>query len=168
MQGSVVAIPAKSLFFIVAVFAGLLTPLPSHAQPGRVPAPLGWWLDPTGRAGILIAPCGTQLCGHIDWLKHPLTPQGQPKTDIHNPDASLHSRPICGLPMVWGFVPDNGGGWAGGWIYDPEAGKTYKSIMHVQADGSLRVRGYIGIPLLGRSEVWTRPPAPLTRCKGPQ
>ncbi len=165
MQGFAASRQVKLRFFAAAAFACLLVPM-ARAQAAPGSTPLGWWLEQTGRAGILIAPCGAQLCGHIEWLNQPLTPQGQVKTDIHNPDSGLHGRPICGLPVIWGFVPDNGGGWSGGWIYDPDAGKTYKSVMHVQADGSLRVRGYIGIPLIGRSEVWTRPPAPLTPCNG--
>jgi len=165
MQVSAARIPAKLCFFIFAACLGFANPPAAHAQAGNgQTAPLGWWLDQTGRGGVLIAPCGSQLCGHLEWLKTPLNPQGQPKTDIRNPDASLQSRLLCGLPILWGFVPDNSGGWTSGWVYDPDAGKTYKSVMHIQADGSLSVRGYIGIPLLGRSAVWTRPAAPLTQC----
>ncbi len=125
----------------------------------------GWWLDQSGRAGILIAPCGAALCGAIKWLRTPLNAAGQPKTDIHNQDESLRARPLCGLKMLDGFTPDGNGGWQGGQIYDPESGKTYKSVMHLAADGTLHVRGYIGIPLLGRSEIWTRPAASLAACQ---
>jgi uncharacterized protein (DUF2147 family) len=127
-------------------------------------SPEGWWLDSSGKAGILIAPCGAQLCGHIEWLRTPLNAAGQPKTDIHNPNAALRPRLLCGLAMLGGFSSDGAGGWQGGWIYDPETGNTYKSIMHVAADGSLRVRGYIGFPLLGRSEIMTRLATPPRPC----
>ncbi|MDD2705986.1 MAG: DUF2147 domain-containing protein [Acidocella sp.] len=126
----------------------------------------GWWLDQSSRAGILIAPCGGQLCGRIEWLLHPLNDAGQPKADIHNNDPSLRARRLCGLPMLGNFSTDGVGAWSGGWIYDPEKGKTYKSVMHIADDGTLHVRGYIGIPMFGRSEVWTRPPAPLAPCAG--
>lgn len=126
----------------------------------------GWWMDQSGKAGIVISPCGGNLCGKIEWLKVPLDANGQPKTDIHNGNAALRSRPLCGLSILGNFVPDGSGGWKGGWIYDPEGGKTYKSVMHVGTDGALHVRGYVGIPLLGRSTVWTRPALPLTPCKG--
>jgi uncharacterized protein (DUF2147 family) len=125
----------------------------------------GWWLDQSGRAGILIAPCGAALCGAIKWLRIPLDAAGKPKTDIHNLDTALRSRPLCGLPMLDSFTPDGNGGWQGGHIYDPESGKTYKSVMHLAADGTLHVRGYIGIPLLGRSAIWTRPAASLAPCQ---
>ncbi len=161
MQGPSAKPASKVIILMLAALACLGLALPARAQT----APLGWWLDQTKRAGILIAPCGNQLCGHIEWLKSPLDPEGKPKTDLHNPDTALHSRPICGLPILGGFAPDGSGGWNGGWIYDPDAGKTYKSQMHVAADGTLHVRGYIGIPLLGRSETWTRPPAPPPQCK---
>jgi uncharacterized protein (DUF2147 family) len=141
---------------------------PANAQTTPQATPQGWWVDQTGKAGIVIAPCGANLCGNIEWLKAPLDPQGQPKTDIHNPQAALQSRPICGLAMLGGFAPDGSGGWTGGWVYDPEAGKIYKAEMHLAADGTLHLRGYIGIPMLGRTAVWTRPPAPLAQCSPPK
>jgi uncharacterized protein (DUF2147 family) len=127
-------------------------------------SPQGWWLDQTGRAAIVIAPCGGQLCGQIEWLKVPLDKAGKAKTDIHNPDTALRSRQVCGLTMMGGFTADGDGGWQGGWIYDPDSGNTYKSKMHVADDGKLHVRGYIGISLIGRTEVMTRPAAPLQPC----
>jgi uncharacterized protein (DUF2147 family) len=161
MQVSTVATPAKLFFFMIAAAFCFITPA---AQAESAPAPLGWWLDQTGTGGILIAPCGAKLCGNIEWLKTPLNAQGQPKTDTLNPDPAQQSRLLCGLPILWNFIPDNSGGWTGGFVYDPKSGKTYTSNMHVQADGSLSIRGYIGIPLLGRSAVWTRPPEPLPHC----
>jgi uncharacterized protein (DUF2147 family) len=127
-------------------------------------SPEGWWLDATGKAGIVIATCGPTLCGHIEWLRQPLDAAGKPKTDIHNPDATLRPRPVCGLAILGNFTPDGSGGWTGGWIYDPDSGNTYKSKMHIAADGTLHVRGYIGVSLFGRSEIMTRPASPLTPC----
>ena len=43
-----------------------------------------------------------------------------------------------------------------GWIYDPDAGKRYKSRLKLRDDDSLEVRGYIGTPMLGRTQIWTR------------
>ena len=139
-----------------------VAPTPS---PTAAALPTGVWLDASGRAGITIAPCGEKLCGTITWLKAPLNAEGKPKTDIHNTDASLQARPLCGLPMLASFAAgDSAGAWTGGSIYDPEKGETYKSNMHLQPDGTLVVRGYIGISWLGRSQVWTRPPTPLPHC----
>jgi uncharacterized protein (DUF2147 family) len=124
----------------------------------------GWWVDQTGKAGIIIAPCGASLCGTIKWLREPLDPAGKPKTDIHNPNVALRSRGVCGLAILGNFTSDGSGGYTGGWVYDPDSGNTYKSHMHVAADGKLHVRGYIGISLLGRTEIMTRPAAPLPPC----
>ncbi len=129
-------------------------------------APAGWWMDQSGRAGIVISACGNDLCGKIEWLKVPRDKAGRPKTDIHNSNAALKSRLLCGLPILGDFTPDGQGGWQNGWIYDPQNGKTYRSVMHLAADGTLHVRGYVGIPLLGRSEIWRRPVQALTACQG--
>jgi uncharacterized protein (DUF2147 family) len=146
------------------VFAGLLAgAVPAVAA---VPAtlPTGMWLDQSGRAGITIAPCGAKLCGTITWLKAPLDAQGRPKTDSHNTDSALRGRPMCGLPLMGDFVADGTDAWSGGYVYDPVGGKTYSANMHVQPDGSLAIRGYVGISLFGRSTTWTRPAQPLPHC----
>jgi uncharacterized protein (DUF2147 family) len=135
----------------------------SGAQ-GAPPSPTGMWVTESGRAAVDIEACDDKLCGAIAWMKEPLNEQGKPKTDIHNSDESQHARPLCGLKLLWGFSPEGDGSWSGGQIYDPATGDTYSSNFHVQPDGSLRVRGYLGISLFGKSQVWTRPPAALPHC----
>jgi uncharacterized protein (DUF2147 family) len=46
--------------------------------------------------------------------------------------------------------------WENGEIYDPESGKTYSCNMKMETADKLNIRGYIGISLIGRTEVWTR------------
>jgi uncharacterized protein (DUF2147 family) len=51
----------------------------------------------------------------------------------------------------------NGDQYTGGQILDPDNGKVYKSRLTLHDDGQrLEVRGYIGVPLFGRSQVWVR------------
>ena len=84
---------------------------------------------------------------------------GQPRHDKNNPDEALQDRPIIGLEMIHGFSYDEGeSNWSGGSIYDPESGKTYKCQMKLGENDTLEVRGYIGIPALGRTTVWRRVP----------
>jgi uncharacterized protein (DUF2147 family) len=67
-----------------------------------------------------------------------------------------HDKPILGLNIIRGMKRD-GDRWAGGQILDPETGKTYRCSMRLQEAGSkLVVRGYLGISLLGRSQIWVR------------
>ena len=64
--------------------------------------------------------------------------------------------PIEGLEIMRDMKPD-GDGWAGGSILDPNKGKIYKAKMSLNDTGEeLTVRGYIGISLIGRSQVWER------------
>lgn len=151
---------------IVTLVAGMLmsSGLAWAQQPTN--SPMGWWLDQTGKAGIFISRCDNDLCGRIVWLRQPHDAQGKPVLDIHNETASVRGQKVCGLLMLGGFVADGPDAWKGGWIYDPASGKTYRSVMHMGADGALHVRGYVGIPLFGRSETWTRPATPLVPCTG--
>jgi uncharacterized protein (DUF2147 family) len=68
------------------------------------------------------------------------------------------NQPIIGLLIIRNMKPD-GDEYDGGDILDPESGSVYHSTMHLQQDGArLVVRGYIGFPLLGRSQTWDRQP----------
>lgn len=111
----------------------------------------GDWLVEDRTALVRIAPCGDRLCGDIAKIlaKGP----DVPKTDIHNPDPALRSRPFEGLRILTGFVP-KGNGWSGGRIYDPNSGRTYSSNLKLNADGSLKVSGCIAF--FCRSQRWTR------------
>jgi uncharacterized protein (DUF2147 family) len=117
---------------------------------------VGTWLTEGGRSHVRIAPCGEKLCGNIVWLKEPNQPNGAAKVDAKNPDPAKRARPIVGLPILWDFVAASPTEWESGRIYNPEDGDTYRCIMQLQADGTLRVRGYVGVSLLGKTQIWTR------------
>jgi uncharacterized protein (DUF2147 family) len=97
-----------------------------------------------------------KLNAKIVSLREPLTPDGKQKTDIHNPDSSKHSRPIIGLVFMTGFTPAGSGKWDNGTIYDPKSGNTYSCNMELEGQNTLKVRGYVGISLIGRTETWKR------------
>ncbi len=66
---------------------------------------------------------------------------------------------IQGMTIVRGVKAneDDKGLWDGGEILDPNNGKTYKVRMKpVDGGKKLEVRGYIGAPLLGRTQTWIR------------
>lgn len=87
-----------------------------------------------------------------------------PRVDANNPSAELRTRPLCGLEIGTGFVPDGAQAAKGGKIYDPDSGKTYSAQMQGSGD-TLRLRGFIGVSLLGRTETWHRAPDTLPPCK---
>ena len=59
------------------------------------------------------------------------------------------------MEIIWD-MKRKGEQWAGGKIMDPENGKSYKCKMKVTEDGTLKVRGFIGIFLIGRTQTWYR------------
>ncbi|MCJ8208550.1 DUF2147 domain-containing protein [Mucilaginibacter sp. RS28] len=124
-----------------------------HAQ--NADGVLGKWINSTGEGQIQIYKKGAKYFGKLSWIKTPNDENGKPKEDTHNPDASLRNRPLLGLEILKDFVYDGDNVYNDGTIYDPKNGKTYSCKMTL--DGKkLRMRGYIGISLIGRTEVWTR------------
>lgn len=79
-------------------------------------------------------------------------PVGALRRDDNNPDETQRARPLLGLELLSDYTFD-GKRWAGK-IYDPESGNIYSSRMQVNGDGDLHMRGYVGIPLLGRTAVF--------------
>ena len=77
------------------------------------------------------------------------------RLDDLNPDPSLKKRPLTGLQIISKLTPAGGGKWKGT-IYDPNSGKTYKCTLSLSDENTLKLRGYVGIPMLGRTETWTR------------
>ena len=120
---------------------------------------LGYWLTPEDNAVIEIYRDGERFSGRIVSLKEPNFPDGhsqagQPKRDSNNPDESKQDRRIVGLNMIEGFEYNGDGRYEGGTIYDPRNGVTYQCEMSLQSDGTLEVRGYVGLSLFGKTQVW--------------
>lgn len=70
-------------------------------------------------------------------------------------DGARKDQPIKGMVLIEGMEKD-GDKWTGGTILDPSNGKTYKSTMELDGEDRLKVRGYIGVPLFGRTQTWHR------------
>lgn len=71
-------------------------------------------------------------------------------------EGERHNQPVEGMVIMWG-VKQDGDVWGGGQILDPHNGKTYKVKLSLADNGQkLDVRGYIGMPLLGRTQTWIR------------
>lgn len=124
----------------------------------------GVWLDEEGKARIEVKSCGAELCGNIVWLKQPLDPNGKPWTDALNPDKAKRVRPVCGLQIIGGLKPAANGLWQGGWIYDPEEGKSFDVELSLQDPNTLKVFGYAGVRLLSETMLWKRQSPQSPRC----
>jgi uncharacterized protein (DUF2147 family) len=117
---------------------------------------IGIWLtngkDP---AKIQIYRSGGGYDGKIIWLKFPEA-NGKPKVDKNNPDEKSRNQPIIGLLILKGFRFDGHDTWEDGRIYDPESGKTYSCYLTFKDRNTLKVRGFVGVSLFGRTEYWNR------------
>jgi uncharacterized protein (DUF2147 family) len=120
---------------------------------------LGLWQAPGGSV-IDVHSCGKDVCARLVSI----APNAPSPFDIHNPDRAQRTRRLCGLQIGWGFHPNGPDHATDGTLYDPKTGKTYHGKMTAAGD-RLDLRGYIGLSLFGRTEVWTRtnrapPPCP--------
>jgi len=136
------------------IFSILLSLVTVYAWAGQTDV-AGRWLSGDGEGWIEIQIVGDSLIGVI--AGSPDTQEGEPpRYDDLNPDPKLRSRPLDGMTIMSGFVYDGDGRWSGGTVYDPNSGKTYKCTLTQIDANTVKLRGYIGISLFGRSDTWTR------------
>lgn len=134
---------AMLLFFVLSVSAQ------------KADAIIGKWLNPSGEGQVEIYKKGDKYFGKLAWIKFPNDASGKPKTDLKNPDPALRTRPELGLELLKDFTFNGEDVYEGGTIYDPKSGKTYSCKMTINGK-KLKIRGYVGISLFGRTEEWTR------------
>ena len=136
----------------------------AHAQyaPAVPPAGgvLGYWSTETGSV-LQIDRCGDHVCITI----RAISPKAPGLLDALNPDATLRTRPVCRLVIGTGFMLTDATHAEGVRIYDPESGKTYKSVMTSEGN-DLHLRGYIGFKALGRTQTWHRTSEQYATCVG--
>lgn len=64
-------------------------------------------------------------------------------------------KKIMGMNVITGLTK-SGSEWSGGEIMDPKTGKIYKCYITLESNDKLKVRGYIGVSLVGRTQYWYR------------
>ncbi len=135
-------------------------------DPVRAASPIGIWCVERGTSRVEITPCDTALCGRIVWLHSPLDKHGREARDSKNPDVASRDRKLLGTTILRDLreSPERNGVWLGGTIYDPNNGKTYTCKLTLDGGDKLRLRGYVGVPLLGRTTVWTRAASERPGC----
>jgi len=128
------------------------------AGPAEGADPRGLWWVEGGAARVLIEDCPTGVCGRVVWLRSPFGTDGCALRDVENPDEDLSRRPVMGMTILEGLRrdPDRPGVWHDGRIYDPGSGRAYHVVVSIVHEDQLRVRGYVGFELLGRTTTWFR------------
>jgi uncharacterized protein (DUF2147 family) len=111
----------------------------------------GDWINQDRSALIRVAPCGAQLCGTV--IRVLARGRNVPTTDVNNSDPRLRAKPLVGLRVLSGFTR-SGSRWTGGRAYDPKAGRSYRSTLDLNPDGTLKVTGCVFF--ICRSQEWSR------------
>ena len=65
------------------------------------------------------------------------------------------NKPILGMIIINGLEKD-GTEYNGGTVLDPENGKKYKCYITLESPDKLKLRGFIGLSIMGRTQYWTR------------
>jgi uncharacterized protein (DUF2147 family) len=136
-------------------FLLVLSIVTAYAQT-EADAMLGVWETGNGKARIKIDKINNKYFGKIVWLREPNDENGKAKVDKNNPDEALRTKPLLGYNMLKEFQYKGEKVWEEGTIYDPESGSTYSCTITMTDDNTLDVRGYIGVSLFGRTDVWKR------------
>ena len=94
--------------------------------------------------------------GKIVWMKNPYFEDGSPKTDIKNPDPNKRNTPADKIVLLHNFKYNASDDEWSGEIYNPVEGDMYKAYAKFESPKKLKVRGYVGLPIFGRSMYWTK------------
>ena len=107
-----------------------------------------WWTEERdGRVRFFKAKTGTYT-GILTWSK-------KPRQDTENDDPKLRVRPIVGIVLIWKLKYEDGE-YVDGYVYNPEDGNTFRIEAKSLNRNSVKIRGFMGISILGQSQVWTR------------
>lgn len=151
-------VSAVSILSVVVLgFSDRALPQGQNAPAIATASPAGRWKtidDATGKVKSIVdlREENGKLYGTIEALFDPPVPH----PTCYLCRGALKDKPLVGLQVLWGFHAD-GGQWSGGEVLDPETGRIYRAYLALEDGGKkLRLHGYFGIPLFGRTEHWVR------------
>ncbi len=136
------------------LFTLLLITFSFSANAQEVFNPEGFWLTENKRSVIEVQKATNgKIYGKIAWII-----EGGMQYDSKNPDATKHKKPMCGLRIMSALKqsPFNPNKWQGGTIYKADDGDIYDVFAELQSADKMKIRGFKGISLLGKTQYWTR------------
>jgi uncharacterized protein (DUF2147 family) len=142
---------------IAAALAVLAAPVIAQASGPDPSGVIGHWLSGKKKVMVDIYRCEDELCAKIVWLAKPYSKSGEFRRDQKNPDPTLRDRGWCGIEVIRGLKAKTDNVWQNGRFYYPKRGQTFDIDIEKQAKTELKIRAYLGLRLLGKSEIWTRP-----------
>ena len=145
---------------VAVAFLGMMTAWSAAAQQmtPKLQNAIGHWQvmnsdgSPGGKVDTYLV--NGKLFGKITELR----PGRTPNTVCDKCSGEYKNQLVLGMVVVRNFHPD-GDDWVDGTVVDPDNGKEYKGKIWAEGNDNLKMRGYIGISLLGRTESWVRIPS---------
>ncbi len=142
----------------LALLSLAFTAFPAASGPAAdLQSPVGLWKtvdDKTGKPRALVR-IYVQDGKYFGRIEHSFTPGAESRVCAVCTD-DRKNQPIIGLLIIRNMTFRNGE-YVGGDILDPDSGSVYRCKFHLEQAGMvLSVRGFIGISLLGRSQIWQR------------
>ena len=159
IRGALLGTLALAMLFITACSEDPAAP----RDPNDV---LGEWEIAEGGSIVKLRRCGEDnqlFCGQLSWMEKNHYAEDDPragelKTDRSNPDESQRDKPLLGIDLLHNFRWDGEQNrWVDGEIYNPFDGQTYQSTLEIEGEKKLKIRGYVGLPILGMTIYWERP-----------
>lgn len=136
----------KLLLTMMAVMAISLN-LFAQSKPDDI---VGNWMTADKTTIVQIIKSGNNYNGKLIWSKQ------KNRKDHLNPDEGKKGKYLLNSLILTKFEHDGDQSYTNGEIYDPNSGKTYDSNLTLVSHNRLKVQGYVGITMFGRSSEWTR------------
>lgn len=122
--------------YILTLTLGMLSLLYTEVHAQDI---FGLWWTTDKESMIEVYECNGKLCGKV----------------VHVPNPDPQGKRVEGKQLLSDFVQKKDNVWKKGRIYDPRKDKSYKAKLTLKGD-ELKVRGYVGISLFGKTKTWTR------------
>lgn len=120
---------------------------------------LGEWISLQKNVIVKVSKEKGQFKATVSWFSDKDDPSRpmESRKDIHNPDPSQRNRKLLGMEILKGLTYNaDSGRWEEGIIYDPLSGKDWSSVVSIEENGLLKVKGYWHFEFLCKSMSFKR------------
>lgn len=119
---------------------------------------LGRWISAEKDLAVEVYKADDRYLAKVVWFdcSKPNTPPMAQHFDTENPNPKLRSRPWLGMVVLNNLGFNGKDEWNGGTVYDPNSGRTYRTVVRMASPNAIIVRGFWGIEFLGKNMRFNR------------